>query len=75
MKTLSKILGHTNVETTIPVPNINAKTYAVPTDDNFKYYYEKRVIPHVLCKVLPLYFILSELSSNFVDYPNGNLGN
>lgn len=33
IKTLSEILGHSNVRITIPNPNSNTKTYAVPTDN------------------------------------------
>ena len=32
VKTLSELLGHASIETTIPVPNSNTKPVAVPTD-------------------------------------------
>ena len=40
-KTVSVILGHSNISTTFPVPNSNAKTVAVPTDKNNQNYSEQ----------------------------------
>ena len=37
VKTLSDILGHSQVQITIPVPNSNTKPIAVHTDTDYKY--------------------------------------
>ncbi|WP_303819023.1 tyrosine recombinase XerC [Ruminococcus flavefaciens] len=42
VKTLSEILEHSSVETTIPVPNSNTKPVAVPTDIHDEYKKVKR---------------------------------
>ena len=36
-KTVSELLGHSNVNITISVPNSNTKPHAVPTDKNNHY--------------------------------------
>ncbi len=41
IKTLSEILGHSNIKITIPVPNSNTKPVAVPTDKKNHYYNEQ----------------------------------